>query len=229
MPALVIKNMRASYGAAVVLHGVDLEVPEGGRVGLLGINGAGKTTTLRAISGMVGRRADELTFGGTPLPPDPVGVARLGIAHVPEGRGLFAQLTVRDNLVVGAQGMGRRLTAPLLERVVEAFPQLRELLPRRAGLLSGGQQQIVALARGLVAEPRLLMVDELSLGLSPVALDTALRALTAAADRFSTSLLLVDQNAHSLAATCDRLYLLRDGVAAPADKSQFLSAGGLLE
>ncbi|HZU18935.1 MAG TPA: ATP-binding cassette domain-containing protein, partial [Candidatus Dormibacteraeota bacterium] len=167
MSGLEVRGLRAGYGRTVILTGVDLEVRPGEVVGLAGRNGAGKTTTLRAISGMLPRRAGELSFDGVPLPAGPRGVARLGVVHVPEGRGMLRGLTVEENLVFGAAAVGRPHGHAERERVLAFFPALGRMLDRKAGLLSGGEQQMLAIARGLMAQPRLLMVDELSLGLAP--------------------------------------------------------------
>jgi branched-chain amino acid transport system ATP-binding protein len=211
--ALRVRDLHAAYGRAAVLHGVDLEVGPGEVVGLAGRNGAGKSTTLRAISGVVARRAAELSFDGAPLPARPRGVARLGVVHVPEGRGVLRALTVAENLAFGAAAVGRPHGAADRDRVLAWFPALARMLDRRAGLLSGGEQQMLAIARGLMARPRLLMVDELSLGLAPRAVVEVLGAVLAACRREAIALLIVDQNLRALAANCDRVYVLSGGVA----------------
>jgi len=158
-PLLELHDVEASYGPVKALHGVSLEVAEGEIVAVLGANGAGKTTTLRAVSGTV-RRVGELRFDGSPLPRSPESVARRGIAHVPEGRGTFAELSVRDNLRLGAytrRGGGSRDD---LRRVYAFFPRLEERRDQQAGTLSGGEQQMLALGRALMARPRLLLLDE---------------------------------------------------------------------
>ena len=177
---LRIEGLRAGYGKAVVLDGLDLHVAPGEIVGVAGPNGVGKTTLLRAVSGVVPRTADALEFHGAALPRDPVRTCARGIVHVPEGRRLFARLTVRENLLVGA--LGRRVRNPraALDRVMRLLPRLEAMLDRKAGLLSGGQQQLVAVGRGLVGEPELLLVDELSLGLSPAAVNEVGSATVAA-------------------------------------------------
>jgi ABC-type branched-subunit amino acid transport system ATPase component len=208
---LAVAGLRAAYGGAAVLTGVDLRVGPGEVVGLVGRNGAGKTTTLRAISGMVPRSADELSFDGASLPAQPHRVALRGITHVPEGRGVLRGLSVEENLAFGAAAVGRPFTAADRVRVLAWFPPLAPLLARRAGLLSGGEQQMLAIARGLVAGPRLLMVDELSLGLSPRAVRDVLDAVLSACRERGVALLMVDQSLRSLAAHCDRLYVLAAG------------------
>jgi branched-chain amino acid transport system ATP-binding protein len=209
---LRVRGLRAAYGSAEILAGVDLEVRPGEVVGLAGRNGAGKTTTLRAISAMLPRRAAELSYAGDPLPASPRGVARRGVAHVPEGRGVLRELTVEENLRFAAVAVGRRYTTAERDAALAWFPPLTRLLGRRAGLLSGGEQQMLAIARGLAAGPRLLMVDELSLGLSPRAVREVLGGLLTACRGQRIALLIVDQNLRALAANCDRLYVLAGGV-----------------
>jgi ABC-type branched-subunit amino acid transport system ATPase component len=158
-----------------------------------------------------------MTFEGATLPRDPVAVVRRGIVHVPEGRQMFANLTVTENLRIGAMGGRVRAFRDRLRRVVELLPNIEPLLGRKAGLLSGGQQQLVAVARGLIAGPRLLMVDELSLGLSPSAVAGISSATVSACRELGASLLWVDQNVTILSKHCDRLVLLRDGAAVDVD------------
>ena len=210
-PILRVRGLGAGYGLISVLTDVSLDIGPGEIVGLAGLNGAGKTTALRALSGVIPRSASVAMFDGRPLPPRAHVVARCGLAHVPEGRRLFGHLTVVENLRFGAVAGGRSESAARLRLVLDAFPRLVELLPRHAGHLSGGEQQMLAIARGLMADPRLLMVDELSLGLSPKAGADISRALVGFARRDGLALLLVDQNVTLLRTTCDRLYLLRDG------------------
>ncbi|GGL94748.1 ABC transporter ATP-binding protein [Nakamurella endophytica] len=215
--ALRISNLRAGYGKARVLHGLDLAVEPGEMVGVAGPNGVGKSTLLKAISGLMPRMADRMEFGGAPLKQSPVDAVVQGIAHVPEGRRVLADLTVEENLRIG--GIGGRVQdfASVRQGVVDRFPSIVPLLHRKAGLLSGGQQQLVAIARGLVAQPRLLMVDELSLGLSPTAVASISAATVSSCRELGASLLWVDQNLAILGKHCDRVILLRDGVAVDID------------
>ena len=211
MSGLEVSGLRAAYGSAVVLTGADLSVGPGEVVGLVGRNGAGKTTALRAISGIIPRGAGGLSFDGAALPAQPYRVARRGVIHVPEGRGVLRGLTAEENLAFGAAAVGRPFGAAERERVLNWFPPLRPLMERRAGLLSGGEQQMLAIARGLAAGPRLLMIDEMSLGLSPRAVREVMAAVLSACREQGVALLLVDQNLRSLAAHCDRLYVLAGG------------------
>jgi branched-chain amino acid transport system ATP-binding protein len=213
MSGLEVEGLVAGYGKAVVLHGLDLTVQPGEVVGVAGPNGAGKTTLLRAISGVVSRSARTLSFDGRPLRRDPVRACSAGIVHVPQGRQLFADLTVEENLRIGAYGRRVRDLDGARRRVLELLPGVEPMLGRRAGLLSGGQQQMVAIARGLIGEPKLLLVDELSLGLSPTAVASISAATARSCRELGASLLWVDQNLSVLGEHCDRVVLLKDGVA----------------
>lgn len=212
---LDVSGLRVSYGSAAVLNGVTLTIAPGELVGLAGRNGAGKTTCLRAISGIVPPKAGRLRAGGRELPRDPESILRSGIAHVPEGRRVFASLTVEDNLHAAARGAGQRFDVEQRAMVLELFPPLERLMRRKAGYLSGGEQQMLAISRGLVARPRLLMIDEVSLGLAPRLTGEMWHALGSLPSP-DLSLLVVDQNMRILAAHCHRIYLLDDGVATEA-------------
>jgi branched-chain amino acid transport system ATP-binding protein len=186
-------------------------------VGVAGPNGAGKSTLLKAISGLIPRTFDRLSFEGESLRKDPVSTVNRGVVHVPEGRRMFNNLTVQENLKIGAIGSRVRNVREAVADVVEILPGLQPMLKRKAGLLSGGQQQLVAVARGLIAGPRMLLVDELSLGLSPSAVASVSAATVDSCRRLRTGLLWVDQNVTILAKHCDRLVLLRDGIAVEVD------------
>jgi len=223
MPLLELKDVEARYGAIRALHGVSLVVDEGEVVSLLGANGAGKTTTLRAISGAV-RKTGDVTFDGRSIARNPPeAVARLGVAHVPEGRGLFAELTVWENLRMGAYVRGERRTfkqeAP---RVLGYFPWLEARRNQQAGTLSGGEQQMLSLARALVARPRLLMLDEPSLGLAP----TVVRELFGIVKHLNAeeglSVLVVEQNANIALDASARAYVLEVGKIAVSGTSDEL-------
>jgi branched-chain amino acid transport system ATP-binding protein len=215
MPLLELRNVEARYGAIRALHGVSLTVDEGEVVSLLGANGAGKTTTLRAISGAVRKTGDVMFEGRSIARHAPEAVARLGVAHVPEGRGLFGELTVWDNLRMGAYVRGERKTfkqeAP---RVLGYFPWLEARKNQQAGTLSGGEQQMLSLARALVSRPRLLMLDEPSLGLAP----TVVRELFGIVKHLNAeeglSVLVVEQNANIALEASARAYVLEVGKVA---------------
>jgi branched-chain amino acid transport system ATP-binding protein len=215
---LQVRDLAVSYGSARVIECVNLDVAPGEIVGVVGPNGAGKTTTLRAISGLVERRAGRVMLGARELPERPEAVARAGIAHVPEGRGLIPSLTVHQNLRLAAIGAGRKLLPEDVDYASAVFPAIARLMDRRAGFLSGGEQQMVAISRGLVARPAVLMVDELSLGLAPRIVKDMSRALQRVARERRIGILLVDQNVRGLSNVCDRIYVLHDGVSAVADK-----------
>jgi len=210
-PLLVLEDVAAFYGAVPALFDVSLDVGEGEIVALLGPNGAGKSTTLRAISGVV-KAVGSITFGGRRidgLSPDVV--ARLGIAHVPEGRGLFPSLTVQENLKLGTFVAPDRSTASAdTDRVFEIFPVLRERISQVAGTLSGGEQQMLAVGRALVSRPRLLLVDELSLGLAPPIVER-LFAIIPQIAASGTAVLLVEQFVGHALRVASRAFVLERG------------------
>ena len=213
MPALLeVQKLEAQYRWTKVLHGVDFAVEEGGITTILGANGAGKTTTLRAVCGMI-KTAGEVRFDGKRIDGRATeDIVRLGIAHVPEGRGTFVNLTVEENLRLGAYG--RRERGALgrdFERVYQLFPVLRERLTQLAGTLSGGEQQMLALARALMLRPRLLLLDEPSLGLAPLVVREIFRIVRAINRDEGVSVLLVEQNAAIALALADHAYLLETG------------------
>jgi branched-chain amino acid transport system ATP-binding protein len=203
---LELREVDARYGAVGVLHGVTLEVGDGEVVAVLGPNGAGKTTMLRAISGTV-RRGGEIRFGGDPIPRAPERAARAGIAHVPEGRGTFAELSVRDNLRLGAY---IRRDADF-DGVYRLFPWLRERASQQAGTLSGGEQQMLALGRALVSRPRLLLLDEPSLGLAPLVVQEIFALVRRLNEEQGLSVLVVEQNANVALEAAHRAYVLESG------------------
>jgi len=209
-PLLALHDVEARYGPVRALHGVSLTVGEGEIVAILGANGAGKTTTLRAVSGTV-RRDGRIELAGRPLSGrGPEAVARLGVAHVPEGRGTFAELTVWENLRLGAITRRGSLDGDL-KRVLSFFPWLDGRRGQQAGTLSGGEQQMLALARAMMQRPRLLMVDEPSLGLAPLVVAEIFRILRDLNDREGTTVLLVEQNARNSLALAARAYVLETG------------------
>lgn len=195
-PLLRIASLNAGYGDVQVLWGIDLEVPRGEISCLIGSNGAGKTTLLRAISGLIETRSGSIAFAGAPLASADAGaVLSAGIAHVPEGRRLFAAMSVRDNLLMGAylRRDGRLAIEQDLDKAYAMFPILRQRHAQDAGTLSGGEQQMCAIARGLMSRPRLLLIDELSLGLSPLVVEELCDTLRAL-NREGLSMLVVEQD-----------------------------------
>jgi branched-chain amino acid transport system ATP-binding protein len=213
MPALLeLSDVTARYGQVVALHGVSLAVDDGEIVALLGANGAGKTTTLRAVSGTV-RRTGDVVLGGKRLArATPEAVARHGVAHVPEGRGIFAELTVWENLRMG----GYTVRRPDYATVLGYFPWLQERRNQQAGTLSGGEQQMLALARAFLSRPRLLMLDEPSLGLAPLITREVFRVVTELNQKEGLAVLVVEQNAAVALAAAQRGYVLETGRVAVA-------------
>jgi branched-chain amino acid transport system ATP-binding protein len=209
---LETKGLNAFYGSTQVLFGVDLSVESGGITALLGANGAGKTTLLRALCSMV-RREGAIRFDGAPFNPrEAEDAARLGIAHVPDGRGTFLDLTVEQNLKLGAYTRrDREGVANDMVRAFAYFPRLKERREQQAGTLSGGEQQMLAISRGLMLRPRLLLLDEPSFGLAPLVVKDIFEILRAINKDEGVSMLMVEQNANLALALADRAYLLETG------------------
>ena len=225
MALLELRDVRARYGAIAALHGVSLTVEQGQVVALLGANGAGKTTTLRAVSGLV-RRYGEIRFDSRSLLRcGPESAARRGIAHVPEGRGIFDELSVWDNLRMGAYAsISRRELKRESDRVLGYFPWMRDRLRQQSGTLSGGEQQMLALARAMVSRPRLLMLDEPSLGLAPLVVQELFRIVALLNKEEELTVLVVEQNAELALAASDYAYVLEVGHVAVEGTSDELRA-----
>jgi branched-chain amino acid transport system ATP-binding protein len=219
-PLLELEKVHARYGAVQALHGVSLTVGEGEAVAVLGGNGAGKTTTLRAISGLVST-SGEVRFAGERIARTaPERVARAGIAHVPEGRGIFVELSVQENLRLGAY-LNRRDFAESYDRVCAHFPWLDRRRSQQAGTLSGGEQQMLAIARALMSRPRLLLLDEPSLGLAPIVVREIFRILGELNEKEGLAVLVVEQNAKLALQSSSRAYVLEVGeVAVEGPSSQ---------
>ncbi|MBN9037554.1 MAG: ABC transporter ATP-binding protein [Rhizobiales bacterium] len=209
---LSVKGLTASYGDGQVLSGVDFEVQRGGVTVLLGANGAGKTTTLRALCGMV-RRSGDIVLDGAPIQNlSTEGVVRLGVAHVPDGRGTFAQLTVDENLQLGSiTRRDRRGIGEDVERCFTYFPVLKERRGQQAGTLSGGEQQMLAVARALMLRPKLMLLDEPSFGLAPMIVKQIFAIFRTLSESTSVSMLIVEQNAALALELADHAYLLETG------------------
>jgi branched-chain amino acid transport system ATP-binding protein len=221
-PLLEVSGVTAGYGRVDVLREVTLTVARGEVVTVVGPNGAGKTTLLKTIGGVIRRRRGRIALGG-----EEVGqlrahaLVRRGVTYVPEGREVFAQMTVEENLWLGAFTNLRR-RQHMREVVLEIFPRLAERIGQRAGNLSGGEQQMLAIARGLMSEPRLLLIDEPTLGLAPVLVEALGRWIGEVRDQLGTSLLLAEQSAKLATGLSDRMYVLVGGrVTAQSDKSGF--------
>jgi branched-chain amino acid transport system ATP-binding protein len=209
---LIAANLEASYGPTQVLHGLDFSMEEGSVTTLLGANGAGKTTTLRALCGTVKKRA-EITFCGQRIDHRTTEeIVRLGIAHVPDGRGTFADLTTEENLRLGGYTRkDQRQTVADMARMYEYFPRLRERRKQQAGTLSGGEQQMLAIARALMLRPRLLLLDEPSFGLAPIMVGQIFDIMRTINEKEKVAILLVEQNAAMALELADHAYLIETG------------------
>jgi branched-chain amino acid transport system ATP-binding protein len=209
---LELSDVSASYGTVPAIHGVSISIGEGEAVGLLGANGAGKSTTLRAISKLVRLTAGTVTFAGVDLGSlPPYKIPELGIAHVPEGRQVFPEMSVQENLEIGAYTpRAKAARAQSLDLVYSIFPKLADRRKQLAGTMSGGEQQMVAVGRGLMLKPRLLMLDEPSLGLAPVMTDVTFEKI-AEIHKMGTAILLVEQNVSRALALVQRAYVLESG------------------
>jgi branched-chain amino acid transport system ATP-binding protein len=219
---LRLHGLSGGYGPVQVLHGLDLEVNRGEVAVILGANGAGKTTTLRAISGMLGKVEGEITFKGSSLATrSPQAVARAGISHVPQGRGTFTDLSVDENLRLGAINRNDGEVDADLDRYYDMFPRLAERRDQAAGSMSGGEQQMLAIARALMARPELLLLDEPSLGLAPIITRDVFDRLGHINRDEGLTMLVVEQNATLALAIADRGYVLEAGkivASGPADQ-----------
>jgi branched-chain amino acid transport system ATP-binding protein len=211
MALLEVAGLIAGYGAITAVKGIDLAVEEGEIVTLIGSNGAGKSTTLRAVSGIIRPRAGTVTFGGRHLERmAPHRIVQLGMSHVPEGRGIFHRLSVYENLLMGAYQRKDRDLDSDLQRVYALFPRLKERIGQPGGTLSGGEQQMLAIGRALMARPKLLLLDEPSMGLSPLLVEAIFATVTSIREQGAT-VLLVEQNALMALEVADRAYVLESG------------------
>ncbi len=221
---LVIEKLQVSYGKVQALWDVTLSVPDGEMVALVGANGAGKTTLLKTVSGLLRRQSGSITYNGKPMegasPPE---IVKQGIVHVPEGRKLFPELTVVDNLLMGAYTVPQVERPQKLERVFSVFPVLKERRKQIAGTLSGGEQQMVAIGRGLMAGPKLLMLDEPSLGLAPLLVEEVFRVITEI-NRLGVTVLLVEQNTQHALTLAHKGYVMELGrIALSGSGSELLA------
>jgi branched-chain amino acid transport system ATP-binding protein len=221
---LELRGVHTYYGKIHALHGLDVVVNRGEIVTLIGANGAGKTTTLKTISGLLHPRSGDVLFDGKDISRTPAHeLVTRGIAHAPEGRRIFSRLTVLENLQMGAFTRRSSESGPQLERALELFPRLKERLRQRGGSLSGGEQQMLAIARALMSEPRVLLLDEPSLGLSPILVQQIFRLIQEINEQGMT-ILLVEQNAVQALAIAHRGYVLQTGKVILTDTAAVLAA-----
>jgi branched-chain amino acid transport system ATP-binding protein len=221
MAMLEINEIHTFYGNIEALKGISIEVEEGEIVTLIGSNGAGKSTTLRSISGLTPPREGSIKFEGRELGETaPQEIVRLGISQAPEGRRCFARMTVKENLELGAYLRNDNIDSDL-DRVYDLFPRLKEREKQKAGTMSGGEQQMLAIGRALMAEPRLLLLDEPGMGLAPILVERIYETIEEINDQ-GTTILLVEQNANSALDVSDRGYVLETGTVALTDKSSRL-------
>jgi branched-chain amino acid transport system ATP-binding protein len=224
MPALLeAKGLHAAYGETKVLHGIDFLVEEGGVTALLGANGAGKTTTLRAICGMLRTRGDIILGGEAIAGMATEDIVRRGVAHVPDGRGTFMELTVEENMRLGSITRKDRQIEADFERMFGYFPRLKERFRQQAGTLSGGEQQMLAISRALLLRPRLLLLDEPSFGLAPLIVKEIFNIMRRIRDEEKVSILLVEQNASLALAFAEDAYLLETGRIVVSGKAADIS------
>ena len=220
---LKIEDLEVSYGAVQALRGISMEVNDGEIVSLIGANGAGKTTTLHAITGLVPIKSGSVIYDGHDLrKTDPSRIVTMGLAHVPEGRQVFTRMTVAENLAMGAYfRKDKKAIAEDLERVYARFPRLKERAKQLAGTLSGGEQQMLAMARALMSKPRLLMLDEPSMGLAPILVEQIFDIIRAL-HKSGTTILLVEQNAQMALSVANRAYVLETGKISMSGDAQEL-------
>ena len=221
---LEVKNLEVRYGGIRAVKGIDLRVGEGELVCLIGANGAGKTTTLKAVCGLLPAHAGSVSYAGADISRVPVfELPRRGLVLVPEGRGIFPQLTVEENLAMGAYIRSDAGVADDIARQFQTFPRLRERRAQTAGTLSGGEQQMLAIARALMAKPKLLLLDEPSMGLAPL-LVAKIFEIVRAISAQGVTILLVDQNARLALEIADRGYVMESGIVTLEDSAQRLLA-----
>ena len=221
---LTVTDLEVSYGAIAALHGISLDVEKGEIVTLIGANGAGKTTTLRTISGLLKPKRGAVSYQGRNITGvKPHAITAMGVSHVPEGRGIFANLSVNDNLELGAYLRKDKVTPKEYERIFTLFPVLKERIKQNAGTLSGGEQQMLAISRALMSKPQVLLLDEPSLGLAPQ-LVQAIFGVIREINAEGTTILLVEQNAHMALMTAHRGYVMETGRIVLQDTTKALLA-----
>lgn len=209
---LILENLQVSYGHIDALRSVSLQVKEGSIVSIIGSNGAGKSTLLNTISGLVVPKGGKILYQGSPIPKEPYRIVKLGIVQVPEGRKIFPGLTVEENLLMGGYILpSHRMLKERMEQMYQLFPRLRERKAQQGGTLSGGEQQMLAICRGLMSNPKVLLLDEPSLGLAPVLVNEIFQLILKIRS-MGVTILLVEQNARKALSICDYAYVLETGV-----------------
>jgi branched-chain amino acid transport system ATP-binding protein len=211
MKQLEVNGISVNYGYVNALQDVSLDIDKGEIVSVIGANGAGKTSLLRSISSLVHPTSGTILYEGKPVPAKPNMVVKLGIVHVPEGRKTFSGLTIQDNLLVGGYQLGKSELASELKRQYDLFPILAERKTQFAGTLSGGEQQMLAISRALMSQPKMLLMDEPSLGLAPLIVNQVFEIIDQIRNR-GISILLVEQNAKKALGICDRAYVFENGI-----------------
>jgi len=220
---LTVQDLHVSYGPVQALRGVNLHVEEGAIVSIIGANGAGKTTLLNTLSGIVKARSGSVLLRGKPLPERACNIIRAGMAHVPEGRKIFPGFTIEENLMAGAYIVDdKQLVEQRRNAMYARFPILAERTLQQAGTLSGGEQQMLAIARGLMSDPGLLLLDEPSLGLAPLVVKAVFELIREIRDKSGKTILLVEQNAKKALALCDYAYVLENGAIVLEGKGEDL-------
>jgi len=220
---LTVQDLHVSYGPVQALRGVNLHVEEGAIVSIIGANGAGKTTLLNTLSGIVKARSGSVLLRGKPLPERACNIIRAGMAHVPEGRKIFPGFTIEENLMAGAYIVDdKQLVEQRRNAMYARFPILAERTLQQAGTLSGGEQQMLAIARGLMSDPGLLLLDEPSLGLAPLVVKAVFELIREIRDKGGKTILLVEQNAKKALALCDYAYVLENGAIVLEGKGEDL-------
>ncbi len=220
---LKVQDLYVYYGPIEAIHGVSFEVQKNEIVSILGSNGAGKTTILKTISGVLKPKSGVITFDGKVINSlEPSEIVKLGIIHVPEGRHIFPDLTVKENLILGGYFLPQKEIKNQIDYVFQIFPVLKERINQKAGSLSGGEQQMLAIGRGLMAKPKILLLDEPSLGLAPIVISTIFNILSELSKKENLSVLLVEQNAKKALTISDRGYILINGLIILSGESSTL-------
>jgi branched-chain amino acid transport system ATP-binding protein len=220
---LKVQDLYVYYGPIEAIHGVSFEVQKNEIVSILGSNGAGKTTILKTISGVLKPKSGVITFDGKVINSlEPSEIVKLGIIHVPEGRHIFPDLTVKENLILGGYFLPQKEIKNQIDYVFQIFPVLKERINQKAGSLSGGEQQMLAIGRGLMAKPKILLLDEPSLGLAPIVISTIFNILSELSKKENFSVLLVEQNAKKALTISDRGYILMNGLIILSGESSTL-------